>query len=235
MVDSLNRPFTTVVLATSLDGKIADFQRSAARFGSPHDKAHLEKQIAQVDAVLFGAGTLRAYGTTLRITHSDLLNQRQQQSKPQQPVHIVCSPSANLDPDYPFFRQPVPRWLLTTTDGANRWQASESFEQILVAQDINGAIIWHQAFEQLYKLDLRRLAVLGGGTLISSLLEEDLIDEIWLTLCPLILGGATAPTLVDGPGFLAPHAPRLHLLESRSLDNELFLHYQIIREPQNHA
>ena len=61
MVDSAwVRPHTTVVLAMSADGKIADVKRSPARFGSAADKAHLEKQVAQVDAVLFGAGTLRA-------------------------------------------------------------------------------------------------------------------------------------------------------------------------------
>ena len=117
-----HRPHTTVVLAMSADGKIADFRRSPARFGSGADKAHLEKQIAASDAVLFGAGTLRAYGTTLTVSQPTLLQHRIQKGKPTQPVHIVISHSADLNPEINFFRQPIKRWLLTTTAGAISWQ-----------------------------------------------------------------------------------------------------------------
>lgn len=72
------RPQTTVILAMTADGKIADFQRNPSRFGSQADKAHLEEQISLMDGVLFGAETLRAYGTTLSITNSLLLETRRQ-------------------------------------------------------------------------------------------------------------------------------------------------------------
>src|SRR6476646_8164397 len=210
MVDSaLARPYTTVVLAMSADGKIADVRRSPARFGSAADKAHLEKQVAQADAVLFGAGTLRAYGTTLRVFDPELLRMRSQQGQPRQPVQIVCSRWAVFDPDLRFFKQPVPRWLLTTTLGAKGWQEKSGFERILVAETAEQTLDLQNAFQQLVSLGIRRLAVLGGGELVASLMALDLIDELWLTVCPLILGGAIAPTPVEGLGFAAELAPRL--------------------------
>ena len=229
-------PHATVILAMSADGKIADTTRAPARFGSAIDKLHLETQISQADAVLFGAGTLRAYGTTLKVTQSDLLNQRQQQGKPLQPVQIVCSGSAKLDAEARFFSQPVPRWLLTTEIGA-RWQSRDEFERVLVAEskEDSSKINWQEAFEQLFGLGLRRLAVLGGGELVASLFAADLVDELWLTICPLILGGAEAPTPVEGVGFLTGVAPRLELLDVRPADEEVFLHYRVKRgvvEPQ---
>jgi len=108
---------TTVILAMSADGKITDCALTAARFGSANDKSHLEQQVANSDAVLFGNGTLRAYGTTLRVISPDLLEQRKVQGKPPQPVQIVCSRSRKFDPNWRFFQQPVPRWLLTGQDG----------------------------------------------------------------------------------------------------------------------
>src|SRR4028119_937416 len=108
----IQRPHTTVVLAMSADGKIADVTRSPARFSSPADRAHLEKQIALADAILLGAGTLRAYGTTLGVSNPQLLQIREQGGVSPQPVQIVCSRSADLDPRLRFFRQQVPRWLL---------------------------------------------------------------------------------------------------------------------------
>ena len=102
-----SRPQTIIVLVMSADGKIADVTRSPARFGSKNDKTHLEKQIATKDAVLFGAGTLRAYGKTLTVSHPDLLQHRSGNGKPPQPVHIVISDSGKLNPGLRFFQQPV--------------------------------------------------------------------------------------------------------------------------------
>lgn len=225
-----NRPHTTVILAMSADGKIADVERSPARFTSEEDKAHLEQQIAACDGVLVGAGTLRAYGTTLRVSQPALLQQRFQQNFPPQPIQIVASRTANIDPQLRFFRQPVERWLLTTATGAQQWQECSEFKQILVYETPDSLEInWTAALEQMANLGLSRLAVLGGGQLVASLIGSDLIDEFWLTLCPLILGGARSPTPVDGAGFSPTLAPRLELLEVKTVGQEVFLHYRLQR------
>lgn len=232
-MQGLKRPHTTIVLAISADGKIADAQRSPPRFGSPADKAHLESQVAQADGVLFGAATLRAGGTAMKVVNPDLIQRRLDQGKPPQPVQIVCSGSAKIDPQLRFFRQVVPRWLLTTPAGAVGWQERPEFEQVLVISEENSANPaenqddWIPVFEQLAELGLQRLAILGGGELIASLLAVDLVDELWLTICPLLLGGANAPTPVDGVGFAAEFAPRLELLSAQPIEQEVFLHYRL--------
>jgi 5-amino-6-(5-phosphoribosylamino)uracil reductase len=229
MADSnQKRPQTTVVLAMSADGKIADVKRSPARFSSSIDQTHLEKQLAAADAVLFGAGTLRTYGTTISVSDPQLLRQRLQQHLPPQPLQIVASLSGEIDPQIRFFRQEVSRWLLTTTPGARRWHEGLEFERILVceAPAANG-IDWVSALQQLASLGISRLAVTGGGELVASLIADDLIDEFWLTVCPLILGGADAPTPVEGTGFVSEQlAPRLELLSAEVINQEVFLHYQ---------
>lgn len=234
-------PNTTAVLAMSVDGKIADVTRAKARFSSQADVAHLEKQIALADAILFGAGTLRAYGTTLRVSDPKLLQQRRQRGQPPQPLNIVVTHSGKLNPECRFFQQPVPRWLVTTTVGEMYWQEhqqkrilteistrdySQEFERILVFDTNSTKINLNATLQHLKALGITSLAVLGGGTLIASMVEADLIDEFWLTVCPLILGGATAPTPVDGKGFLAQLAPRLQLLEVLRVEQEVFLHYR---------
>jgi 5-amino-6-(5-phosphoribosylamino)uracil reductase len=213
----------------SADGKIADVTRSPARFGSDADKAHLEQQVALNDGVLFGAGTLRAYGTTLRVSQPELLEMRSQAKKPPQPVQIVCSRFAEFDPELRFFEQPVPRWLLTTAIGSSQWQGRSQFERVLVAETADQELDWIHAFQQLGSLGVQRLAILGGGELVASLLSLDLIDELQLTVCPLLLGGAIAPTPVQGAGFLAAVAPRLELLSVERVDQEVFLHYRLQR------
>ncbi|NJR74737.1 MAG: RibD family protein [Scytonema sp. CRU_2_7] len=201
----------------------------AARFGSKADIAHLEEQIALADAVLFGASTLRAYGTTLTVSHPRLLQQRNRAGKPSQPVYIVVSHSANLNPEIRFFQQPVRRWLLTTTAGALFWKERVEFEQILAFETPTAKVDIHAALQYLTTLGIKRLAVLGGGELVASMLELDLIDEFWLTICPLVIGGSTAPTPVEGSGFVALVAPRLQLLEVLTVEQEVFVHYRLQR------
>ncbi len=223
------RPYTTAILAMTADGKIADYQRSAARFSSKNDQIHLEQQISLADGVLFGASTLRAYGTTLAVSNSQLLQARIERSQLPQPVQIVVSASGNLDPGWSFFQQPIPRWLLTVPSGAKRWRSQNGFERILIVPSTvenNSAINWVSTLMQLKKLDLDKLAILGGGELIASLLAVDLIDELWLTICPIIFGG-NAPTPVGGSGFLQSQSKKLKLLEVQQIEQELFLHYQV--------
>ncbi len=229
MAFSRDRPWISLILAMSADGKLTDIRHSAARFGSPTDQLHLQQRVAEADATLFGASTLRAYGTTLPITQANLLAQRQSLGLPPQPVHIVCSASGKLDPNCRFFRQPVPRWLLTTTAGAKSWTETPAFEQILIGATQADQMDWRSVMPQIKRAGINRLAVLGGGRLAASLFTDALIDELWLTVCPLILGGETVPTPVTGAGWLQAVAPRLTLLDCRQVQDEVFLHYQVNR------
>ncbi|MDJ0601250.1 MAG: RibD family protein [Crocosphaera sp.] len=222
-----NRPKTTVILAMTADGKIADFQRNAARFGSDIDKNHLEKQISLVDAVLLGAGTLKAYGTTLTVKKSELLANRKQNNQPSQPINIVVSASGKIADNLPFFSQPFPHWLITTEEGAKN--NTSNFEKVLIFSTIEtGKINLLQAFKTLKELGLNHIAILGGGELVGSCLEENLIDEFWLTVCPYVVGGKTAPTPVEGKGFLSSHGQKLQLLSLEQIEQEIFLHYKVL-------
>lgn len=222
------RPHTTAILAMTADGKIADYQHTAARFGSANDKAHLQQQVSLADGVLFGAGTLRAYGTTMSVTDPSLLRSRISRSQAPQPVQIVVSASGNLDPQWRFFQQPVPRWLITQTQGDLQWRDRSEFERIMTIPEDNTTLHWRSTLAQLSTLGLHKLAILGGGELIASLLAMDAIDEIWLTLCPVIFGGNSAPTPVGGKGWLQSHSHQLQLLEVKQIEQELFIHYKVM-------
>ena len=224
----LGRPTTTVVLATSADGKISDTSRSHPRFGSQEDFDHLERQVAQADAILFGAATLRAGGSAMRVMKPELIEQRQGAGLPEQPIQIVCSRSGKIDPTLKFFQQPVPRYLLTTAEGAQHWQDQPGFDEIF-SDTADQEVDWHQAFQRLHQQQIGSVAVLGGGEIVAALLKADLIDELHLTLCPLLLGGKEAPSPVEGTGFSQEEAPKLELISCRQIEQELFLHYRVKR------
>ncbi|AFZ52113.1 RibD family protein [Dactylococcopsis salina] len=231
----MNRPHTTVVLALSADGKIADVARKAAEFSSSIDRAHLERQVAEADAILFGAGTLRAHGSAMSLRNSDLIAARNQQQKPDQPLQIVCTRSGNIPTEIRFFQQKIPRWLLTTKQGAKQWEnqnlkSTSRFDEIITFETANQEIDWEKTLSELKNKGIENLAVLGGGELVAALFQQQLLDELWLTICPVLLGGKNAPTAIEGIGVSAENAQQLKLLSVETIDQEVFLHYSIARE-----
>lgn len=216
-----SRPQITAILATSLDGRLARADALGERIASRYDFQHLEQQVAQVDAVLFGATTLRLGGTAMRLQSPHLIAERQHQGRSPQPLQIVCSASGELDPSLPFFRQPIRRALLTTEKGASQWQGSAAFDHCWCA---GGEVIdWLRAFAYIQGAGIQTLAVLGGGQLLVSLLRIGAVDELWLTLCPLFLGSAAPSLYPDGVAF----SGTLRLLNVLPVGNEVYLHYRL--------
>ena len=219
---------TTLVLAMTADGKIADVAKSAPTFGSERDYAHLEEQMALADVILVGSGTLNDGGGAVLVTKSALIQARIDRGQPSQPPQIICSRSGKIDSQLPFFSQPIDRWLLTTKSGSSNWDGGASFSKVLVCETTDGSDIdWQAVTLELTELGIKNVCFLGGSELAASLFDADFIDELWLTICPFIYGGSTAPSPVSGSGFTPDLAPRLKLLSVDRVEQELFLHYQV--------
>jgi 5-amino-6-(5-phosphoribosylamino)uracil reductase len=219
---------TTLVLAMTADGKIADVTKSPPTFSSERDYAHLEEQIAAADAILVGSGTLNDGGNVVLVKKPELIQARLDRGQPAQPPQIISSRSGKIDSQLPFFSQPIERWLLTTKVGAIDWHDRASFSRVIVCETPDGKDIdWQATSSNLSKLGIKNLCFLGGSELASSLFKANFIDELWLTVCPFIYGGSAAPSPVSGAGFTPDSAPKLTLLSVDRVEQEIFLHYQV--------
>ena len=210
-------PELRLVLAVSLDGRLAPPSGGAAQIGGRGDRRVLEEALAWADAVLVGANTLRLHGTTCLIRQPDLLEQRRSQGCPAQPTAVVVSRSGRLDPQLRFFSQPLRRWLL----GPELAEAPDGFEAALPLRS------WAAALAALAARGQQRLVLLGGAELAGALLQEQRVDELQLTLCPQLLGG---PHSWLPPG-VALEPSQWRLLEQRRLEGEeLLLRYRRLRD-----
>jgi riboflavin biosynthesis pyrimidine reductase len=72
---------------------------------------------------------------------------------------------------------------------------------------------------------VKRLVCEGGGQLLRSLALEDLLDEIRLTIAPVIFGGSAAPSLTGLPSELLPEPQFFRLSKHTVSDGECALHY----------
>ena len=185
----MNRPELRLVLAVSLDGRLAPPEGGAAQLGGAGDRRALEEALVWADACLIGAQTLRLHGSTCLIRQPELVAQRQADGRSAQPRAIVVSRSGRFAPDLPFWTQPLERWLLQAhgPEPAPRPQPDlpppPGFSRLLCWST------WPEALAPLAAAGIQRLVVLGGAQLAASLLAADCLDALQLTLCPLLLGG----------------------------------------------
>jgi 5-amino-6-(5-phosphoribosylamino)uracil reductase len=194
---------TTLVLAMTADGKISDAHKSPPTFGSKRDREHLEEQMALADAILVGSGTLKDGGAAVLVERQELIAARTARGQVPQPIQIVCSRTGKIDRESSFFSQPISRWLITTAAGAIDWMDLTKFDRVLVCETAAaGGIDWQLVTSDLTNAGIATICFLGGSELAASLFAANFIDEFWLTVCPFIYGGTTAPTPVSGCGFI---------------------------------
>jgi riboflavin-specific deaminase-like protein len=196
----ISRPFILINMAVSADGKIASANRAVNQLGSRRDFEHLLELRATADAVMTGAATLKAQpGITLGPARFKKI--RRQNGLASAPLRILVSGTGQLNPKAKIFRASgAPIIVLTThrMPRARRAALAKAGAKIQVCG--KSKVHFPTALKWLRtEWGVNRLLCEGGGKLNGSLLAAGLVDELHLTVCPLILGGNNAPSIADGP------------------------------------
>jgi 2,5-diamino-6-(ribosylamino)-4(3H)-pyrimidinone 5'-phosphate reductase len=225
----MNRPHVLINVAVSADGKMDTFERKGAAISSPADKERVLRLRADADAVMVGGKTLLSEDPSLTVKREALQRQRQERGLPPNPIKAGVVSRAALNPHGNFLNAGPARVVIFTTT-----QTSKEQMEMLRAHRAEVFVLGDRrvdlpaALDILYQLGVRRLMVEGGGTLNFELLRQGLADELLIYQAPIILGGASAPTLADGEG-LPRHAARPLKLISVEPDEQggLLIHYQL--------
>lgn len=199
----LARPFVLVNMAMTADGKIATANRAVSTFGSKQDHDHLLTLRATADAVMVGARTVDSGPINLGPGGKKFRQQRLDYGLAEFNLRIIVTGSGSLDArSHVFQHRFSPIIILTTqrTSAAklNRLRALADEVKICGRNEIN----FHSALRWLRrKWGVQRLLCEGGGDLNDAMFRAGLVDEIHLTICPLVFGGCSAPTIAEGRGF----------------------------------
>ena len=218
-------PFVLVNMAMTADGKIATANRVVHSFGSPRDLRHLYEIRATADAVLCGARTVEISEATLGNGGEAFRRRRLKHGLGEFPVRVIASGSGSLAPTAKIFQARFSPIILLTTRRASpkklrllRDRADEIRISGATEIDFRDALVWLRR-----KWNVKRLLCEGGGELNNGLFQAGLVDEIHLTICPIIFGGRTAPTIADGLGCLRlSGAAAFELTSFQRKSDELF-------------
>jgi len=188
------RPTVWVNCAASLDGRIAFAGGRRAHLSGPEDLERVQRLRAGADAILVGVGTVVKDDPSLRV-HWELLGEPPGPN----PTRVVVDASG---------RTPAAARVLdgsTPTIVATSERATRSFPdhvRVLVAGATR--VDLGRLFPWLYDLGVRTLMVEGGAEILSSVLRAGLFDRFSVYYAPVVIGGATAPSVASGPETRGP-------------------------------
>lgn len=213
--------WTVVGMVESVDGGTAVDGRSGG-LGGAGDLAAFRALRSLADVVLVGAGTVRAedYGPPV----ARAVAGRRARGQTDAPRLAVVTGTADLDPQARLFADPDRRPLVLTTRGADpaRRTALEAVAEVLVLGDER--VSPAAAVQALHERGLHRIVCEGGPRLNADLLDAEVVDELFLTIAPTLLGDVRR-RLVGG-ALRAPVGLVLH--EVRVHGSELVLRYRVL-------
>lgn len=212
-----HKPYVYTSFVTTIDGKIFVDKPGYWPIGSEADYQRFTSLRAQADVIIDGRGTaLKFGGKTIETIHSQNFKM--------------------LRKDYN--NNPIKYVILTRNEDMELSEALKNphnFKPQIISGplDSKGKIDLKQVVTSLYKSGLSRIFIDGGPQLIASLLEQKLINELFITIAPKIFGSdATAVTMVEGKLFSPEQVPQFKVVSLDRIGEEIFIRYKLHYEKE---
>jgi riboflavin-specific deaminase-like protein len=230
--DPGGRPYLALNMVSTADGRASIGGRSGP-LGNRADRELFHALRGVVDAVLIGAGTVRAerYGRMVRDAHRR--ERRRARGLALEPLACVVSARLDLPADLPLLAEPAARVVILTPSSGRLAETAARVEYVRAQRD--GRLDLPAALGELHtRYAVGTLLCEGGPHLNAQLLAADLVDELFLSVAPKLAGGAGgALAIVAGAELVPPVA--LELQAALESDSHLFLHYRVADSPGTRA
>jgi len=212
--------------ALSVDGKLSTVEREQLRISGPADFDRVDELRAGRDAVMVGIGTVLADDPSLTVDDPDRVAARERRGDPPQPARVVADSRARTPPDARILDGAADTYVLVA-DAApdDRIRAMEKRNATVLCAG-RDRVDLRAALDSLERHGVGSLLVEGGGELLFSLFDAQLVDGLRVYVGSLVVGGRDAPTLVDGDGFTGAF-PALSLEQVQRIDDGVVLEYGI--------
>jgi riboflavin-specific deaminase-like protein len=202
------RPWLRANMVATLDGAVTAPDGLSAAISSPADRALFATLRGLADVVLVGAGTARTEGY-----------------RPARLPIAVVTARLDLDLTSPLLAEAEHRTIVLTaaSAGAERIRAAEQVTDVVVCGDDRVDLV--TAVAALHRRGLLHVLCEGGPTLLGAMVAGGLLDELCLTVSPLLVGGGDVARILGGPGL--PSTVRLRLAHLLEAEGVLFARYLV--------
>jgi riboflavin-specific deaminase-like protein len=211
------RPRVAANFVATVDGR-ATIEGRSGPIGSATDTEMLTRLRTRFDAVMIGAGTMRAERYGRVVADQEQRERRERLGLPHDPLMVIVSGRLDLPWDAPLFTAGGGRVLIFTASDA---EPPETATSLRVVRH-QGRVDLAEALRYLrQERGIRALICEGGPRLHSQLQAADLVDELFLTTAPKLTGAG--PSILEGE---LPQVAQLQLTWLLEEEGELFSRYR---------
>jgi 2,5-diamino-6-(ribosylamino)-4(3H)-pyrimidinone 5'-phosphate reductase len=225
-ISEMERPYVLLNAAMSADGKISTIERVQTRISGRKDRDRVDALKAGSDAIMVGIGTVLADNPALTVKSKKRREDRKRAEKDENPIRIVVDSSARTPIDAEILSKGSGKRIIAVSKRAIIADVDRLGEKAEIIVCGREEVDLKKLLYLLWQRGVTRLMVEGGATLNWSLVSQGLVDEIYIYLGNIIIGGVHAPTLVDGTGFVTDMA-KLELLSAEKMDTGILLQWRV--------
>lgn len=215
----MKRPYVVINCAISADGKIASPSGKQMRISCDEDIKRMYELRNECDAVLVGINTILSDDPKLTVKEKYVKN-------PKQPIRIVLDTNCKTPVDSLIVNNAAKTLIITGEKCSKKF--GDNVEVILCDTDNNGLIDLEKLLDILSNKGINKLMVEGGGTVIWNFLKSGFVDDFYVYVGPMIIGGKDTPT-ISGVKGLDNENINLNLIETKAIGPGMLLHYRLIK------
>lgn len=222
------RPYVLLSVAQSIDGYIDDTTPERLVLSSPEDLDRVDEARAGVDAILVGATTLRRDNPTLRVKSPERVAGRAARGEPEQLLRVIVSRSGNLPRDLRLWGSPGPKAVYVHEPNAAG--AAKTLDGLADVVPLDPGGGFGAMLDDLGGRGIRRIMVEGGEQVHTQFLQQDLADELHVTISGFFVADTSAPRFT-APGVRLPQdsGRRMRLVEVSQAGETAVLRYLVAR------
>jgi 2,5-diamino-6-(ribosylamino)-4(3H)-pyrimidinone 5'-phosphate reductase len=203
----------------SADGKIALPTRKQLRISSEEDIERMYNLRNECDAVLVGVNTILSDNPKLTVKEKYV-------KRPRQPIRIILDVNCKT-PENALAVDQSAKTMIIVGKKCNK-KFGSNVEMIQCQTDENGFIVLKKMLEMLCGRGIKKLMVEGGSTVIWSFLKQKLVDDLYVYVGPMIIGGKNTPTLADGDGIKGVgDLLSLEIIDVTTMGSGILIHYRM--------
>ncbi len=221
----MDRPYILLSCAISLDGYIDDASGPRLQLSDEADLEQVDDIRSDSDAILVGAGTIRADNPALLLRSQVRRDARTARGLSPDPARVVLSRSGDLDPAARIFMVGTDRILYVSSAAAESARSRLGAAADVV--DAGDPVRLEAVLADLAARGVARLLVEGGRSLHTQFLASGLADELRLAVAPFFIGDSAAPRFVGNGDFPWNPGHRARLAEVTRAGDMAVLRYAL--------
>jgi 5-amino-6-(5-phosphoribosylamino)uracil reductase len=226
-VDSVPaRPYTIVSCAVSVDGYLDDATTTRLILSGPEDLDEVDALRARSDAILVGAGTIRADDPRLLVRDPGRVAARAAAGRSPHPLRVTVTATGDLNPHARFFTGPGAAVVYATTAAVPA--AKKNAQDRALVVDAGTELSLAAILEDLSsERGVATLLAEGGAVILRDLLAASLADELRLAIAPFFVADARAPRFALPADYPYTSGNPMTLLSVRQVGTVAVHHYRL--------